>query len=463
MCVKAVRAFGAFFVFFIIFHAGFVFASARVFTLDECIKRAVSNREILKAKLANVEVRRQLLRRAKNARFVPKFDVKAFTGLVPDVPDGFGPENNFPRYDIDWGAWGIFFRVQADVLQPIYTFGRLGGAIDAAAAGVDEAELEVEAVKEQIAARVSRTYWAVVLAKTILKFLDDVEKRLDKAENKVEELLAEGSTEVSEMDKFRLRLYRANLRKRRVEAESGLRTLKYTLSFLMCIDLSPDEFDVADGKIRRPKEVEVPSLDVSIKEALSKRPEVLRLSKLVEIRRGQLKSERGGLFPQIFLGGRFVYAVAPDREDVSNPFLNDEFNTVNGAAVLGLKQDLSFHLALSKVRRIEMEIEKAEHQRREVEKAIRLDVQTAWEELNKIKKTMNYSRKAFKNARSWVAGATLNFNVGVLPTKDLLEALVAYSETLVDYYRQLYKYRESRIKLAKAVHASIPLESENAK
>lgn len=421
-------------------------------TLPDCIRKAIANRPLLKARLENIEARRALMQQARSARFLPQFNLRTLFGPIPDLPEGFGPKNNFPDYSIDWEKWNVFVRVEMEAFQPLYTFGKLSAAIDAAAAGVEEAEWQQEEEENEIIYRVKHAYHALTLANTMRAFLDDVSDLLRKAEKKIDELIAENNPEVSEIDKLKVRVYRATLEKRKVEAEEGVEVARRALAFLIGDDDLKGVSTIA-VKLSKPERKNGLTEEEAVREALLRRPDLARLAQFVKVREAQVTIAKSDRFPTFFLAGRFTFGEAPGRAEATNPYLVDDFNTISGGVALGLQQNLSFHLIEPKVEAARHEWKQAQLLQQDAQQAVKLDVQKTFLDREKAWNTIGFAREAYRNARSWIAAATLNFGMGVISTKDLLEAFVTYSEMEASYDETLYNYLVSDARLARVINS----------
>jgi outer membrane protein TolC len=150
--------------------------------------------------------------------------------------------------------------------------------------------------------------------------------------------------------------------------------------------------------------------------------------------------EQANMMPLFFLGGTFAYAVAPGRFDVENPFLNDPFNELTGGVALGLKQDLDLHILRDHYLKAKLEYEQALFQKRLAEDAIMADVRSRYLSADIGQKRLSIVTEGLRASRSWVSAEMNNYEFGLIPTKDVLEAFIAFAKTKLEFVDATVKY-----------------------
>jgi len=142
--------------------------------LDAALALALERSDEVAIKQADVVSAQADLALARAVRFVPEANMTvsfgpspAAHGTVTDVK--FGSSRSLRDLS-------LFGRVEVDALQPLYTWGRLDAARDAATAGVRGREDLVQDTQSQVQLRVHQLYWGVALANRLLIIAADVEK-----------------------------------------------------------------------------------------------------------------------------------------------------------------------------------------------------------------------------------------------------------------------------------------------
>lgn len=416
-------------------------------SLESCIKEALAGYQSIKVAEFESETARNKLNEAKNSRFLPKFDLVDLFGPVPDVPAGYGPPD-FVDYDRDWSKWNIFNRVKIEAFQPLFTFGKLSSLIKAADSGLKAKELQISVERSELAHKVKALYYGLVFGYSGLKLLDEMNEKLDSAKKRVQKLLNKKSSEVTEIDVMKLNVFGADMDRRYLEAYQDIDTAKRALRVLM--GKAPDKgIDIKDRSLN-PVEAELKGIDEYLNIARENRQELKQISAAVEARKSLMKAAKSDFFPTLFLAGQFNYGIAPGREHYNNPYLNDQFNVLSGGAALGLNQNLSLWLTDAKYRQAKSEYKKMLAQHDQVVNAVLLDVRRSYDSAVNKNKAIDITKQGFKDARSWMTSAYLGFDMGTVPTSDLIEAFVAYTKAKMEYFNTIFTYNMALSNLSRS-------------
>lgn len=198
------------------------------------------------------------------------------------------------------------FATRLAVEQPIWTGGRIAGAIDAARAGSASAEAQRAAARQAIARQVIDAYSGAVLA---ARYRAVAEQALATAKTHVAmvaDLRQAGL--VVEADLLRARVRESEVLEMVIEAESAVAIARAGLALTMGLD--------ADTALVLPLDVALApqaeeSLEALETEAFGKRPDLLAVDRGAAAARGMTRIEKAGFLPQIGAGG-FYEANAED-------------------------------------------------------------------------------------------------------------------------------------------------------
>ena len=105
--------------------------SGESYTLRELVDRAVGRNPQLKAAGADVEIAHALSDQARAARILPKFDLTFAVGPSPEA------RGDALIGDTDLSSLSLFTRTEATFIQPLFTFGKLAAAQEAARHGIE--------------------------------------------------------------------------------------------------------------------------------------------------------------------------------------------------------------------------------------------------------------------------------------------------------------------------------------
>ena len=423
--------------------------SAVTLALPEAIRKALAVAPSLVSAQADREIAEGRLSEAKSAYLLPQLKLRVVGGVVPDVPQGSGPEANFPDVNADLTQLGYFIQTRVEALQPVFTFGKLAGYRKAAQHGVEAKTLQRDVAEHEVIANVKKVYFGLVFLESLQSFMDELTERANSARERVDEQLRKHNPDVTDIDLMRLDVFSAETDRRTVEVGNGVALGRMTLGILTG-GLGAKAVEVAEKSITF-REVEIKPAEYYLSLARAARPELRQLAEAVAARKSLADASKADFFPQFFLGGYYGYGHAPGREHVDNPFLRDDFNYSSGGVALGFEQNLGFHLTNSRHRQAEAEYRKMLADRSQAEIGIDLEIRKAWSDALTKRDAVLSARKGFKAGRSWVTATTLNFGVGLVPVKDLLEAFVGYSRVKAGFFDTLRDYEFGLAELSRVV------------
>ena len=101
---------------------------------------------------------------------------------------------------------GVAFNLGINLVQPLYTFGKIEAARKAAAAGIDVARAQVDKDRADVTFNVTRAYWLLKWARAAEATLDDGMARLKEWVTKINDDIDKGKTTYTENDLVRLKL-----------------------------------------------------------------------------------------------------------------------------------------------------------------------------------------------------------------------------------------------------------------
>lgn len=422
-------------------------------SLPECEKLALQNNLSIKSAQLGLEVAKAKKSQASHAKILPKFDLRNIWGPIPRARGIVNPETGFvtspdtatsiPK-DLRY-----FTDLDIELLQPIFTFGKLSSAVEAADFGVQADQANLEKSHEEVRLQVRQLYWALVLANELLNVVKDAQEEISKAENKIEEKLDEGSEEVTQNDLFKVQIYRYDIDKRYREALSKIDLTKSALNATLGL---PTDSDLAIAtEYLEPIETNLDTLTVYVDIALQDRPELTQLRAGVNARQALVGVSKSDYFPQFFLGGQLKYNFAKDRYDPNNPFLYNPTNYFRPGVVIGANMNLNFWQTRDKVRIAQAEYLKLKQQQQEAINGVKLDVQKIYLELKQSETNMDKSSKALKASENWLRSESMSYDLGVGDVKELIDAYKANGAMKAEHFQNIFDYNVNIAKLSKAI------------
>jgi outer membrane protein TolC len=380
---------------------------------------------------------------AKAAAWIPQASATVIGGPAPDargnVVASTGQNNR------SFNELGPFGRIDASLVQPLWTWGQLSAAREAAAAGVSARTLLVHDEEAKIELRVVQLYWEVALANRLLEIAAGVDQALDKADETIAQSIASGEGNLGVDDKYRVALFRGQLGQRRADARKGLAMARAGLAATLAMD--EGHLSLAEEALPRDEPPPIPSSADAHALAQSQRPDLRALDEALVASSAEVDAAQGALFPQVFIAGTFTYAYAPDRTIQYNPWVYDPFNTLQAGLVLGFQQNLSLPMMLSKLKKAHADLAVVQRQRDGLSRLVQAEVDQALAEVTAAFEKERAAKASLGAGKAWFRSTQLNFGMGLASGRDLIEAYTGYVQSQVDMAQAQFELTVARTHL----------------
>lgn len=423
-----------------------------VFTLQDLIKKAIAySPEIDKSEM-EILVARSDLNQVK-AAYRPRIDIRAITGPVSDAEEPeikrVGRSNIWKIHDPSPDGVGIFGRLDFEIVQPLFTFGKLYNNKQAAFFGVKAQEFEVLKKKIEIALRVKQLYYALILSREGITVAKDTDDFFTDTKRIIKKLLKMGSDNVTESDIYKVEAYRAGTIRAKAEAEKGAKVAYFALKSM--IGLSPDEeFDVVKKSLAIDKK-QLKDLRYYIKLAFSKRPDYKQLKQALQAKEFEVKAAQSDKLPSFFAAVEGSIAGAPNRETLDNEYINDEFNHAYAGIIFGMKWDWDFGIKNARIDKKRAEYRRLIFTKENAELSIPIQIAELYHQLIEWQKSAESYHQASVAARKWVVSAISEFDMGIGTAENLLFGIEKYGDNQGKYLESLYNYHLTMARLEAAV------------
>ncbi|MFQ5708239.1 MAG: TolC family protein [bacterium] len=422
-----------------------------VLSLADAEKLAFKNNFSIRGAELSLKVSKARYSQASHAKILPKFQLRNVWGPVPRARAAFTKFGVLTSPDTSTGLNDLryFTQLDVDLVQPLFTFGKFSNLSRAGYYGLQADRANLDNEHEKVKLQVRQLYWGLVLGKELLAVVEDASKELAKAEHKVEKKLDEGSEDVSQIDLFKLQLFRYDVDKRRRETLDKIALAKSSLKTVLGI---PEDVEIeAATEYLDPIEVQIDNLPAYLETGQKNRFELKQLRAGIGASRALIGVAKSDYFPQFFFGGSVKANFAQDRFDSNNPFVYNPTNFFRPGFVFGASLNLNFLQTSDKVKVAQAQYHLLAEKERLLNDGIRLDVQKAYRELRQAEQNMRASGKAVKASDNWLRSATMTFDIGVGEVKDLIDAFKANGAMQAENLQNIFKYNVAVAKLSKAV------------
>jgi outer membrane protein TolC len=406
--------------------------SVRRMTLEESLRAALARAPETRQAAAELEGYRG---KELQALGIGRPQLQLATGLGPS-PRARGDQVTSPDDQYSPDITGVFIQGTFGIVQPIFTWGLIDNAREAAAHGVRAARAGVDLKNTEVALKVKQAYWGLVTARNLRTFLQDVRDQVNSATERTERLVEGGFA--TEIDVFRLRSKVGDLEKAINLTERTADLASQALA-TWTGQLKDTVVEPADASL--PEEMRsIRALELYVQDALANRPEFAQLREGLQARRRLVEVERKQGYPLFFMGllGDLSYATNRDRLD--NPYVVDPFYHAAVGPVIGFRYSLDFGIRAGKVKEAEAEVQKLEALRDYAADGIPLQVRDAYNSVVEAGRNAKALDQAHQNAKRWLVAASSNSDLGVGDPSDLADAFVDFARTRGEYLQALFAY-----------------------
>ena len=394
-------------------------ATPKRLSLNEAVARARTN-PLVRAATEQRRAAEARLAEARGARF-PRAEIVSFLAPSPDITclnaDCTRTDPRDPRFAVD----GLFAGVRVGLIQPLYTFGKIDAAIDAANSAAQAHDALAAGVVADLAFETTRSYFGVGLARELVAMLEDGLKQIVKAKQSLVERLEHGDPDVTVQDRLRLETFQAEVALRMSEAREG-----EAMALLALRTLVGDAEADTDGSPLEPLAFPLSDPKNYVARARSGRPELRAAREGVAALEGVSRMEQAKWLPDFSLVGGFNVARAQGVDQTPSAFANDPFNTTTGEVALVMNWSLDPGGQLARVDRADSELGRARALLDAASRAGGAAALQAHTHAIEARARLDSAREGEKNARGWVASVMQADVIGTTSAKDLADAYIAY-------------------------------------
>lgn len=403
--------------------------------------------DVVRAGVAYAEARRSL---ALASRFATEFTLETAHAVAPgleNTPEGVPTDEYYlhPEVRNDWEDARPFNRFDASLIQPLYTWGQLGGSIRAARKGVDVEEASVQEKELEVALRTGELYYGLLLAEQLSRLTEEAGDVVRQAQREIQRLLDEGAEDVDDADLFQVRITEQEFLRRVVQVEQSLQTARSALRRQL---LLPERTVLLPRDIvLEPIAFELDSLETYQQLALAHRPEIRQATAGLEARESLVRVARSDYFPKVFLGVEGRLTLSEGRYRQRNPYVSDPFRGRSLRAGLGVRLPLNFAQTRARVQQAEAERNEVRHQVTAAHELVLFEVEEAYRNVITARAAVEAQDEALTISQEWLRTEQINFDLDLGDTENLVRAVQTSLELEASYYEQVRRYNTAVLRL----------------
>lgn len=348
--------------------------------------------------------------------------------------------------DVDFS--GGFYRVDARVVMPLYTFGKLDAGKRASSAAANAYEAQAEASANDVTVDCARSFYAVKIGRELVAMLEEGREVVADELAKVEDRLERGTGESTETDRYRLSSLLAEIDARLSEARKvqdyGLAGMRY-LWGSEAVDVDDSEF--------LPLEFDIGTREEARATALRNRPELRAAKENVKANRGLVDLERARWWPDIILIGSGVASDSTD--DVTSSFLNDLLRGSGFGAGVYLRWNIETGARPARIEAARADASRAEATLEYATKGVQMEAEMAWADARDARERLAAAERGEQQARAWLVATTQADLVGLADGRDLWDSMFNWFSMRARRLQATYDWNVAVVSFARATGQTV--------
>jgi outer membrane protein len=408
--------------------------------LNEILSAVLANNGQIQESLADVQIAREQLERARAAMW-PKASARVMAAPL------FEERGNAVEVTRDMSKWGPYVGSTIQIVQPLFTFGQIGGYKKAAEHQILANEGLAQMKKSEVLMTVKDFYYSYLMAsdleklvKKLVSFLGEAIEEAEKSSQKKKK------ASVKPHDLYRLKTAHEDLRQKKLFATAAKQTAERAVLWM-----TGNVYDSVPTQALKAHKVELKSLDTYLALAKGNRPEFKALKAGVVARESLADAKQAQSYPSIFIGMFGEANWSPVRDPQRSFYALDPFNRIQGGAALGVNFDLEFARHSAEAAEERAQAMKLRATESWAIPGIEVQVKRAFWEVEQAVKSLQIAEDRKELGKKWFVSGAMGWSIGITPAKELMEALEGDGMAQRNYIETVYMHNLSLAKLSNAV------------
>lgn len=411
-------------------------------TWDRFIAEVERAHPLMRAAQADLGTFEARLGQAEWAIF-PSFRLQAGAAVTPEVT------GDALKSETSWDRPGYYLEVKLELVQPLWTFNKIGALKEAARRGVDVGRAQIEAARWELRVLGRRAWEGRRLARELNAILEDGRGWIDRAEKRMERLRAEDSDEYDQLEHLRLKTRVAEFHV--LDADNQLLDLRSMQGLRILLSLEADAplaivdapFVPIDFPIRDPDEY--------VALALEHEPTLQVAAEGVRAQEALGDAREAELWPDLLLVGEVGIRRANRIEDQPSSFANDPYNGRPAGLALALRWNLDVPQRLHRLDEARARAARTAHQADVQRDLVELKVRALHQDLVNKRRLLEVFEQSQRAAQGWLTATWDTYDAGFGNFRDVMDALVQFYGKKVGYLQMVFEHNILVLELSRAI------------
>ena len=384
---------------------------------------------------------------ANSARW-PEITVELGVGpsLRAELVPGSGVESTRSRYELSASDLSVVVGGRVNVVQPLYTFGKIDGFRSAAAHGVRAREAQARMTQAEVAIEAARLYETLLFARDAQRFFEELQNYVERSILSSEERL---STEaVTEQDVLRLQTALAAVKLSLHYAQAGQEQARAGL--VAYLGLPPaTTFVVREDQLLPVRMVQTRAPQL-VDQALRRRPELGALEQGALAYDALAAAERARDLPDLFVLGFASGAYTPGRDLVESRYVVDPLYHFEPGVLLGARWQIQGSMSKGRADQRRAQARELRELRSWASVGLPAQVIKAHADVERARRDIAETRTAVGRSKRWMVQANRDYLVGLSDSQSLVDAVRAYAELRAAELEATFRHNVAMAELAHA-------------
>jgi outer membrane protein len=348
-----------------------------------------------------------------------------FYSSYQDMSIEEGPDDGLTYY-------GINLRYEL----PLYTGGKLEALNRQAQANQAYTRYNLETVEQELIFTVKKAYYVVLQTRQSRETLNEAVKSMENHLREAQLYYEAGM--VPQLDVMRAEVKLADLRQKQLMVNNGLETAQVYLDFVLGVDQG-NRYELVDQMEYTPYGKD---LEAAKQTALENRSELKAIRTKVQMAEEAVTVVKSGNKPIVAL-------VAEGGEKTTRPFNSDDLDlSLSLVATLKLTDG---GMVKNRIAEAEKVVRQAKTGEEQLTRAIKLEVEQAYRNLQNALETIAVARKVLNQAQETVRMAEVSYKEGLSTSLERIDAETGLTQAKNNYNQAVSNYQIALAQLEKAI------------